>query len=328
MFSLDELRRAEAVVRAALPPTPAIAWPLIGRRLGAEAVVKHENHNPTGAFKVRGGLTFVDALKRRDPEAKGLVSATRGNHGQSLAFAGARAGLRGAHLRSARQFGREERGDAGARRRTGRARRRLPGGARGGDARRRRQRARRRAGLPSRPRLRRRDLRAGAADGASRPRRALRPDRPGLGHLRLHRGARRARPEDRDRRRAGERRAGLRAVLRRRPRHRRPTPATRLADGVATRAPDEQALADHSRAARRASCWSTTTRSPRRSAPIGPTRTISPKGPARRRSPPRCKERSRAGRQETSGSFCRAATSISTCSSAGSAPPYAAQPTP
>ena len=94
MFKLDELRRAEAVVRATLPPTPAIAWPLIGRRLGAEAVVKHENHNPTGAFKVRGGLTFVEALKRRDPEAKGLVSATRGNHGQSLAFAGARAGLR------------------------------------------------------------------------------------------------------------------------------------------------------------------------------------------------------------------------------------------
>ena len=93
MFSLDELLRAEAVVRAALPPTPAIAWPLIARRLGVEAVVKHENHNPTGAFKVRGGLTFVDALKRRDPGAKGVVSATRGNHGQSLAFAGARAGL-------------------------------------------------------------------------------------------------------------------------------------------------------------------------------------------------------------------------------------------
>ena len=94
MFSLDELRRAEAVVRAALAPTPAIAWPLIARRLGAATLVKHENHNPTGAFKVRGGLTFVDALKRRDPAAKGLISATRGNHGQSLAFAGARAGLK------------------------------------------------------------------------------------------------------------------------------------------------------------------------------------------------------------------------------------------
>jgi threonine dehydratase len=61
--------------------------------LGAEVVVKHENHNPTGAFKVRGGLTFVDALRRRKPHCKGLVSATRGNHGQSLAFAAGRAGL-------------------------------------------------------------------------------------------------------------------------------------------------------------------------------------------------------------------------------------------
>jgi threonine dehydratase len=94
MFNLDELRRAQAVVRSALPPTAAIAWPLLARRLGAAAaVVKHENHNPTGAFKVRGGLTFVEALKRRQPKAKGLISATRGNHGQSLAFAGARAGL-------------------------------------------------------------------------------------------------------------------------------------------------------------------------------------------------------------------------------------------
>ena len=93
MFTLDEIGAAEKIVRAALPATPAISWPLISARLGAVAIVKHENHNPTGAFKVRGGLTFVDALKRRKPGAKGLISATRGNHGQSLAFAGARAGL-------------------------------------------------------------------------------------------------------------------------------------------------------------------------------------------------------------------------------------------
>ena len=93
MFTLDELYAAEKIVRATLPPTPAISWPLISSRLGATAIVKHENHNPTGAFKVRGGLTFVDALKRRRPGAKGLISATCGNHGQSLAFAGARAGL-------------------------------------------------------------------------------------------------------------------------------------------------------------------------------------------------------------------------------------------
>ena len=93
MLTLDEIVAAERVVRTTLPPTPAIAWPLIERRLGACVIVKHENHNPTGAFKVRGGLTFVDELKRRNPTAKGLISATRGNHGQSLAFAGARVGL-------------------------------------------------------------------------------------------------------------------------------------------------------------------------------------------------------------------------------------------
>ena len=93
MFSLPQLRAAHEVVRTALQPTPALSWPLLARRLGTEVVVKHENHNPTGAFKVRGGLTFVDALRRRQPHSKGLVSATRGNHGQSLAFAGRRAGL-------------------------------------------------------------------------------------------------------------------------------------------------------------------------------------------------------------------------------------------
>ena len=93
MFSLEETRRAHEVVLAALRPTPALSWPLLAARLGAEVVVKHENHQPTGAFKVRGGLTYVDALMRREPAAKGLVSATRGNHGQSLAFAGRRFGL-------------------------------------------------------------------------------------------------------------------------------------------------------------------------------------------------------------------------------------------
>jgi threonine dehydratase len=93
MFNLPQLRAAHEVVRTALQPTPALSWPLLARRLGTEVVVKHENHNPTGAFKVRGGLTFVDALRRRQPHSKGLVSATRGNHGQSLAFAGRRAGL-------------------------------------------------------------------------------------------------------------------------------------------------------------------------------------------------------------------------------------------
>ena len=93
MFDLAELERAHEVVGRAVPPTPAYAWPLLAERLGASVVVKHENHTPTGAFKVRGGLTYVDRLKRDEPHAAGLISATRGNHGQSLAFAGRRHGL-------------------------------------------------------------------------------------------------------------------------------------------------------------------------------------------------------------------------------------------
>ena len=93
MFDLAELERAREIVRAAMPPTPAFSWPLLAQRLGTSVVVKHENHTPTGAFKVRGGLTYVDRLTRVQPNVAGLISATRGNHGQSLAFAGRRHGL-------------------------------------------------------------------------------------------------------------------------------------------------------------------------------------------------------------------------------------------
>ena len=93
MFDLGQLERAQAVVGEAMPPTPAHAWPLLSQRLGATVVVKHENHTPTGAFKVRGGLVYVDRLKRERPATAGLISATRGNHGQSLAFAAGRHGL-------------------------------------------------------------------------------------------------------------------------------------------------------------------------------------------------------------------------------------------
>jgi threonine dehydratase len=93
MFDLAELQRAQTVVGAAMPPTPAHAWPLLSERLGAEVVVKHENHTPTGAFKVRGGLVYVDRLRRERPDTAGLISATRGNHGQSLAFAAGRHGV-------------------------------------------------------------------------------------------------------------------------------------------------------------------------------------------------------------------------------------------
>jgi threonine dehydratase len=90
VFDLDQLERAHGVVGAAMPPTPAHWWPLLSERLGADVVVKHENHTPTGAFKVRGGLVYVERLKRERPGTAGLISATRGNHGQSLAFAASR----------------------------------------------------------------------------------------------------------------------------------------------------------------------------------------------------------------------------------------------
>jgi len=90
MFDLQQLEHAHGVVGAAMPPTPAHRWPLLSERLGADVVVKHENHTPTGAFKVRGGLVYLDRLKRERPRTAGLISATRGNHGQSLAFAASR----------------------------------------------------------------------------------------------------------------------------------------------------------------------------------------------------------------------------------------------
>ncbi|MBV9458165.1 MAG: threonine dehydratase [Bradyrhizobium sp.] len=93
MFDLPELERAFDVVHGAMPSTPAHGWPLLSERLGADVVVKHENHTPTGAFKVRGGLVYLDRLKRERPDVPGIISATRGNHGQSLAFAANRHGV-------------------------------------------------------------------------------------------------------------------------------------------------------------------------------------------------------------------------------------------
>ncbi|HKM62737.1 MAG TPA: threonine dehydratase [Acidisphaera sp.] len=87
-FGLDALEATAALLRNYLPSTPQYAWPLLAERCGAEVWVKHENHLPTGAFKVRGGITYLEALKRRQPLVPGIVSATRGNHGQSLAYAG------------------------------------------------------------------------------------------------------------------------------------------------------------------------------------------------------------------------------------------------
>ena len=93
MFDLAALRQAVTLIRPSVPATPQFAWPLLAERLGCEVWVKHENHTPTGAFKVRGGLVYVDALLRREPAVSGLISATRGNHGQSMALAARKAGL-------------------------------------------------------------------------------------------------------------------------------------------------------------------------------------------------------------------------------------------
>ena len=91
--TLADIESAAALVRQVMPPTPQFAWPLLAQRLGTEVWVKHENHTPTGAFKVRGGLVYLDGLARREPACAGIVSATRGNHGQSLAFAARRHGI-------------------------------------------------------------------------------------------------------------------------------------------------------------------------------------------------------------------------------------------
>ncbi|MEA2689994.1 MAG: threonine dehydratase, partial [Candidatus Eremiobacteraeota bacterium] len=84
-LTLAEIDGAAALIRDAVPPTPAYRWPLLCERLGVELVLKHENHTPLGAFKLRGGLTYVAALRERAPHVRRLVSAPRGNHGQSIA---------------------------------------------------------------------------------------------------------------------------------------------------------------------------------------------------------------------------------------------------
>jgi threonine dehydratase len=98
LFEFEEPRRAQSLVRRSFPPTPQYAWPLLGEAVGegqepVEVWVKHENHTPAGAFKLRGGLVYIDRLRRERPHVAGIVSATRGNHGQSLAYAGRAFGL-------------------------------------------------------------------------------------------------------------------------------------------------------------------------------------------------------------------------------------------
>jgi threonine dehydratase len=93
MFTLEDLEHAQRQIHTAFPATPQYNWPLLAARAGAEVWVKHENHTPTGAFKVRGGLIHLARLAAENPAHPGIISATRGNHGQSLAYAGGRVGI-------------------------------------------------------------------------------------------------------------------------------------------------------------------------------------------------------------------------------------------
>lgn len=98
--SLAQIREAQTVVYRHMPPTPQYSWPLINLRLsagqphGVEAWIKHENHSPVGAFKLRGALVYMDWLKRTQPHLAGVVAATRGNHGQGVGMAARLLGLK------------------------------------------------------------------------------------------------------------------------------------------------------------------------------------------------------------------------------------------
>jgi threonine dehydratase len=89
-----EIESIAEVVNGIIPPTSQFSWPLLNARLGCELWVKHENHTPIGSFKIRGGVNYIAQLVRREPTTRGVILATRGNHGQSIAFAAGRFGLK------------------------------------------------------------------------------------------------------------------------------------------------------------------------------------------------------------------------------------------
>jgi len=94
ILTLDQVHEGRDIVHAHMPPTPTYNWPLLDARTRANVWVKHENHTPIGAFKVRGGLVYMTKLKQSEPDCPGVISATRGNHGQSVARAAAAVGLK------------------------------------------------------------------------------------------------------------------------------------------------------------------------------------------------------------------------------------------
>jgi len=92
--TLEQIHEAQKLVYRHMPPTPQYTWPLLNQRLGTEARVKHENHTPVGAFKLRGALVYMEWLRRTQPDLSGVVAATRGNHGQGVAMAARLTGVR------------------------------------------------------------------------------------------------------------------------------------------------------------------------------------------------------------------------------------------
>ncbi len=92
-ITLDDIKAASRIVYADMPPTPQYRWPMLSERLGTEVWVKHENHSPVGAFKIRGGLVYFSHLAKFAEKPRGVISATRGNHGQSVGYAARRYGI-------------------------------------------------------------------------------------------------------------------------------------------------------------------------------------------------------------------------------------------
>jgi threonine dehydratase len=88
LFSVADLDRAMSLVHSHMSATPTLSWPILNQEVGASVFVKHEDGTPTGAFKVRGGLVYMERLRRERPDVAGVISATRGNHGISLSYAG------------------------------------------------------------------------------------------------------------------------------------------------------------------------------------------------------------------------------------------------
>ena len=93
MFNLSDINHAADVIYQIMPPTPQYNWPQLSKQMGCDVWVKHENHTPTTAFKVRGGIYLLNQLMQRADRPAGILSATRGNHGQSLSFAGQKTGM-------------------------------------------------------------------------------------------------------------------------------------------------------------------------------------------------------------------------------------------